>query len=144
MLASAVNGALQPVSFPNSKPRLLLISDSPDRLKSLKAGINHNEFHLTLVCSPEELAAACHTCHDMVAVDVSPTQIAPMLKQIRASAQHRTIPVLVEATRIKTDPNLVGVLPKYRAMPCTHAEMLTLVQRNNGADDDDLSPRGVL
>ena len=144
MLASAVNSALQPVSFPNSKPRLLLVSDSPDRLRSLKAGINHNEFHLTLACSLEELAAACHTCHDMVALDVSPSQITPMLKQIRTSASHTTVPVLVEATRIKNDLTLAGVLPAYRAMPCSYTEMLTLVQRNNDVDTDDLSSRTVL
>ena len=89
MLASAVNSALQSVSFPNSKPRLLLVSDSYDRLKSLEAGFNHNEFDISTVCSLEELVTACDDCHDMVALDVSPDQIAPMLKQIRASASHR-------------------------------------------------------
>ncbi|MCG3163739.1 MAG: hypothetical protein JMDDDDMK_05185 [Acidobacteria bacterium] len=143
MLASAVNSALQPVSFPNSKPHLLLVSDSPDRLRSLKAGINHDEFHLTLVCSLEELATACYGCHDLVALDVSPAQIAPMLKQIRTSALHSTVPVLVEATRIKNDLTLAGLLPKYRAMPCSYTEMLTLVQRSNEAEDEE-PLRGVL
>src|SRR5262245_65949894 len=98
MLASAVNNALQSVSFPPTKPRLLLVSDSYDRLKSLEAGFNHNEFDITSVCSMEELVTACDDCHDMVALDVSSEQIAPMLKQIRASASHMTAPVLVEAT----------------------------------------------
>ena len=142
MLAPAVNSALQPVPFPISKPRLLLVSDNPDRLRSLRAGINHNEFQITSVCSMEELVTACHVCHDMVALDVSPAQIAPMLKQIRTSAPHTSVPVLVEATRLKEDLTLAGLLPKYRAMPCSYAEMLTLVQRSNETDDE--APRGVL
>jgi DNA-binding response OmpR family regulator len=129
MLASAVNSALQSVPFPNSKPRLLLVSDDYDRLKSLEAGFNHNEFEITTVCSLEELVTACNNCHDMVALDVSPEQIAPMLKQIRTSASHMTAPVLVEATRLSNDLSIAGLLPEYRAMPCSRMEMLALVQR---------------
>ena len=104
MLASAVNRALQSVPFPNSKPRLLLVSDSYDRLKSLESGLNNNEFDITMACSLEELVTACNDCHDVIALDVSPEQIAPMLKQIRTSASHTTVPVLVEATRLTSDP----------------------------------------
>ena len=140
MLASAVNSALQPVTFPISKPRLLLVSDSHDRLRTLKAGLNNNEFDITVACSLEELVAACHGCHDMVALDVSPAQIAPMLRQIRTSASHTGVPVLVEATRLKNDLTLAGLLPKYRAMPCSYTEMLSLVQRSNEVDGEESSP----
>jgi hypothetical protein len=144
MLASAVNSALQPVSFPNSKPRLLLVSDSYDRLKSLEAGFNHNEFDITSVCSMEELVTACDNSHDMVALDVSSEQIAPMLKQIRASASHMTAPVLVEATRLRNDLSLVGLLPEYRAMPCSRMEMLALVQRGVAPEIEDPARRHIL
>jgi len=144
MLASAVNSALQSVPFPNSKPRLLLVSDSNDGLSSLKARLNHNEFDITAVCTLEDLVVACHDCHDVVALDVSPAQIAPMLKQIRTSALHTTIPVLVEATRLTNDLTLAGLLPEYRAMPCSYTEMLQLVQRGNVAHGDDPAPRRVL
>ncbi|MGH9756052.1 MAG: hypothetical protein ACREA2_24995 [Blastocatellia bacterium] len=144
MLASAVNSALQSVSFPNTKPRLLLVSDSYDRLKSLEAGLNHNEFDITLVCSLEELVTACDNCHDMVALDVSPEQIAPVLKQIRTSASHTTVPVLVEATRLVNDLSLVGLLPEYRAMPCSRMEMLSLVQRGAAPEIGDPARRHIL
>ena len=144
MLASAVNSAFQSVSFPNSKPRLLLVSDSYDRLKSLEAGLNNNEFVITMACSLEELATACKTCHDVIALDVSPEQIAPMLKQIRASASHTTVPVLVEASRLTSDLSLAGLLPEYRAMPCSRMEMLALVQRGVGQYSDDPARRHIL
>jgi hypothetical protein len=144
MLASAVNSALQSVSFPTTKLRLLLVSDSYDRLKSLEAGINHNEFDITMVCSLEELVAACGDCHDVVALDVSPEQIAPMLKQIRTSASHMTVPVLVEATRLTNDLSLAGLLPEYRAMPCSRMEMMALVQRGVEPEVDDPARRHIL
>src|SRR5215510_2080533 len=144
MLASAVNRALQSVSFRTSKPRLLLVSDSYDRLKSLEAGINQNDFDITMVCSLEELVTACGDCHDVVALDVSPEQIAPMLKQIRTSASHKTVPVLVEATRLTNDLSLAGLLPEYRAMPCSRMEMIALVQRGVEPDADDPARRHIL
>jgi DNA-binding NtrC family response regulator len=144
MLASAVNSALQPVQFPNSKTRLLLVSDSHDRLKSLVAGLNNNGFDITTACSLEELATACNNCHDLVALDVSPEQIAPMLKQIRTSASHTTVPVLVEATRLTSDLSIAGLLPEYRAMPCSRMEMVALVQRDVGPYSDDPARRHIL
>lgn len=136
--------ASQSVSFPSSKPRLLLVSDSYDRLKSLEAGLNRDEFDITTVCSLEELVTACDDCHDMVALDVGPEQIAPMLKQIRTSASHTAAPVLVEATRLTNARSLAGSLPEYRAMPCSHKEMLALVQRGNETYDGDSEPRRML
>jgi DNA-binding NtrC family response regulator len=144
MLASAVNSALQSVPFPNSKPRLLLVSDSYDRLKSLEEGLNNNEFVITTVCSLEELVTACKDCHDLVALDVSPDQIGPMLKQIRTSASHTTVPVLVEATRLTSDLSLAGLLPEYRAMPCSRMEMLALVQRGVEPGAGDPARRHIL
>jgi DNA-binding response OmpR family regulator len=144
MLASAVNSALQPVPFPNSKTRLLLVSDCHDRLKSLEAGLNNNGFDITTVCSLEELATACNNCHDLIALDVSPEQIAPMLKQIRASASHMTVPILVEATRLTSDISLAGLLPEYRAMPCSRMEMLALVQRGAEKYTGDPARRHIL
>jgi len=144
MLASAVNNALQSVSFPPTKPRLLLVSDSYDRLRSLEAGFNHNEFDITTVCSLEELIDACCACHDLAALDVSPAQIEPMLRQIRTSATHTAIPVLVEATRLTNDLTLAGLLPVYRAMPCSHTEMLALMQRAHEASNENPVSRRVL
>jgi len=144
MLSSAVNKSLQPIHLPINKTRLLLISDSPDRLREMQAGLHCNEFEITGVCSVEELAAACYEDHDVVALDVSPAQVALMLKVIRASATHTTVPVLVEASRINNNFDLAGVLPLYRAMPCSYAEMLTLVRSRDEQNADDLTPRRML
>jgi DNA-binding NtrC family response regulator len=135
---------LQPFPLPIPKTRLLLVSDSPDRLRAMQAGLNRNEFDITGVCSVEELTAACREYHDVVALDVSPAQVAPMLKMIRTSASHTTVPVLVEATRIGDNLNLAGVLPRYRAMPCSYAEMLTLARGRSAPAMDELTRSGML
>ena len=144
MLASAVNNALQSVPFPSPKPRLLLVSDSYDRLRSLESGFNHNEFDITSVCSLEELIIACCDRHDLAALDVSPSQIEPMLRHIRTSETHTAIPVLVEVTRLTNDLTLAGLLPEYRAMPCSHTDMITLLQRGAEQNNDDSRSRRVL
>ncbi len=144
MLASAVNRALKPVSLPITKTRLLLVSDSPDRLRALQTGLNYGEFDITRVSSVEELTVACHDYHDVVALDVSPTQVAPMLRLIRASAPHTKVPVLVEASQIKNDLTLAGILPRYRAMPCSYTEMVTLVKGRSAPVGDSLAQRGML
>jgi len=48
---------------------------------------------------------------------------------LRESPAHSEITVLVEASRIATEPSLAGVLPHYRAMPCSHSELVTLARR---------------
>jgi hypothetical protein len=67
-----------------------------------------------------------------------------MLRQIRTSASHKAIPVLVEVSRLTNDLTLAGLLPEYRAMPCSHTEMLTLLQRGNESSNDNPLSRRVL
>ena len=144
MLVTSAAGAFQPVTFPTSKPRLLLISDNEDRLRSFKARFSQNEYVVTAVCSWEEVVAACGAQHDVIAVDVGPEQIAPMLRQIRTSAGKAYVPVLVEATGLKNDHSLAGILPEYRAMPCSYREMLTLMRHDNEAEVYESAPRRML
>ena len=94
MLSSAVNKSLQPIRLPINKIRLLLVSDSPDRLREMRARLHQIDFDITSVCSVEELAAACREDHDVIALDVNPAQVAPALKAIRASATHTTVAIV--------------------------------------------------
>jgi PleD family two-component response regulator len=144
MLASAVTRPMQTIQMPNPKTRLLLVSDSPNRLRALQSGLNPKDFDITAVSSFEELVIACHEHHDIVALDVSPAQIAPILKLIRSSELHATIPVLVEATQLRNDLNLAGLLPRYRAMPCSYTEMLTLVRGGSVSAREERVGRGML
>lgn len=144
MLAPAVKQTLQPTPQLGSKTRLLVVSDSPDRIRALQVGLNRSEFEIVGVYSLEEMVAACHEPHDLVALDVNPAQIASVLRLIRSNASHSEVPVLVEASRLKSDSTLAGILPRYRAMPCSYPEMLTLVRGRRASVDEDYTRRGML
>jgi hypothetical protein len=135
MLATKPKKALQPVAITDNKPRLLLVSDSTERLQALKSCVVAADFEIDLACSKKELRRACHRPHDLVAVDVAPANIIEMLDLIRGSAGNAEIPVLVECTRIVNDRKLAGVLPNFRAMPCNGMEMQVLLREHIHATD---------
>ena len=70
---------------------------------------------------PKSSSRACHRKHDLVVIDVGAGRLPEVLYILRSSARHSGISVLVEAGRVLTEPSLVGVLPKYRAMPCSRS-----------------------
>src|SRR5919108_2034886 len=113
-------GALLPQLIPITvtKPRLLLVSDSAERLQALRSCVAAADFEINFACTLTELRRACRLPHDLVALDAAPSQVVKMLDLIRGSAGHAEIPVLVEYTRISNEQRLAGVLPSYRAMPC--------------------------
>lgn len=129
---------------PRPKPRLLLISDNAEGVRHLRRSINPGDFEIACAGSFDELCDACREGHDLVALDVSPPQIAATLKLLRASDGHKDALLLVECTRLNNDPNLIGVLPTYRAMPCSRGEMLALIRYLNETEAIAPSGRGML
>jgi hypothetical protein len=87
------------------------------------------EIEIEGVTSSDELDRACAGEHDLAVVDVAPGQLATVLKILRESPSHAEIAVLVEASRIAVEPGLASMLSKYRAMPCSRAELITLARR---------------
>ncbi|HKX30415.1 MAG TPA: hypothetical protein VJ302_22175 [Blastocatellia bacterium] len=110
------------------KSRLLLISDTPTGLLKLRSLFGADNLEIAGAILPQDLFRMTQEKHDMAVIDVNASQILGVLKTLRGSAEHRDIPVLVEASRIVTDPNLAGVLPTYRAMPCGQSELIQLVR----------------
>ncbi|MGE0129822.1 MAG: hypothetical protein AB7U82_17210 [Blastocatellales bacterium] len=113
---------------PASKPRLLIVCDSADRLIELRSPLNTGEVEITSVSSLQELDRACRGEHDLAIVDVQPARIRGVLQALRANVRHAGISLLVEASRVIDEPDLAGVLPKYRAMPCSPSELLALAR----------------
>ncbi|MCI0660691.1 MAG: hypothetical protein L0220_06430 [Acidobacteria bacterium] len=102
----------------------------------LRSALEGGGVEITGVSTLQELDLACLSEHDLAIVDVQPAQIRQVLKTLRASAGHSSISLLVEASRINDEPDLAGVFPEYRAMPCSISELLTLARQqinpNNG------------
>src|SRR5262245_7489422 len=125
-----------PMTTPTSNQSgrsLLLISDVPERLQRLESRLRICEVALTRVGSAEEVTDSCRREHDLAIVDVEPQHLAEVLKTLRESEGHASIPVLVERSRLTHDAALAGILPAYRAMPCSFDEMLKLARRRLAA-----------
>lgn len=112
----------------NDKLRVLVISDSVESLRRIHAALEGNEIEITCASSPEEMCRGCCGWQDLVAVDVDPKRLAEILMALRQCAGCTKISVLVEAGRIFDDPSLAGLLPTYRAMPCSGSDLITLAQ----------------
>lgn len=108
-------------------PRVLVIADSEERLCNIKSILHAANAEITSAKSSEELRSVCREPHDIAIVDISSTQLQDTLGMIRANADHARIPLLVVYDRLIKEKGLAGVLPKYRAMPCSPSEMAALV-----------------
>ncbi len=128
MLAPTVSYNSPFRSVPAPKTRLLLIADSAERLKELKAEINSADFEITPVSTLDDVRAVCRNHHDLAVVDVGSAQIRPVLSTLRTSLWHSTVPLLVDSTRLYENLGLAGVLPSFRAMACNRVEMRMLLQ----------------
>jgi CheY-like chemotaxis protein len=111
-----------------NRPRVLIISDSAERIPHWQAAFDSLQVETTCAIFPEEWSYVSGDRHDIAVIDVGPTLLEPLLKNLRASKQHAEIPALVEQSRIASVP-LTGVLPKYRAMPCSHDDLIRLARR---------------
>ncbi|MFN7948098.1 MAG: response regulator [Blastocatellia bacterium] len=111
------------------RPRLLIITDTRERLSYLTSALNTSRSEITSAKSREEVMRACQERHDLVIVDVAPEQLKDVLGIVRASARHTEIPLLVAIGRIAAEPGVTGLLPQYRAMPCGPAELVALARR---------------
>ena len=111
------------------KQKVLIVADSAERANRLKAMIGSREIEIESANTQEEIERACRGAHDIAIVDLSPAQLRVALPILRASEGHAQAPVLVSINQIAGDPNVVGLLPQYRAMPCSPAEMELLLQR---------------
>lgn len=123
---AAVRGVQQLFPAPSGKPHLLIVTDCPDRLRGLRASISTDGIEITGAASSVELSRACHYEHDLAVIDVGAASLPEVLRILRSSVRHSGISLLVEASKVLTEPGLTGVLPRYRAMPCSRSDLVKL------------------
>jgi DNA-binding response OmpR family regulator len=110
-------------------PRLLIVTDSRMRANHLLTALRTTDIEVTVASTPAELARATEDEHDLVAVDVGATELRGVLAALRASPAHAEVPILVEISRVAHAHDISGVMPQYRAMPCSPTELVTLARR---------------
>lgn len=118
-----------PTGKKSSGSKLLIVTDSVERAASLRALLDTGRVEVTCITSPADLGLACRCGHDLAVVDVSAADIVEVLRSLRSSAGCESISVLVQASRLASDPALTGVLPAYRAMPCSQSDLIALARR---------------
>lgn len=122
-----------------AKSRLLLVSDEPNHLKILQAELGTGEVEITNATTAEEVRRACHGGHDIAVVDVEPGIVVDVLETLRGSEGYGEISVLVENSRLLTEPSLAGVLSTYRAMPCSSNDLVRLARHRVNSSSARLS-----
>jgi hypothetical protein len=122
---------------------VLIISDSSEYIPRWQAAFDRVDAEITCALFPEEWGFVSQDPHDLAVVDVGPTLLEPLLKNLRASKSHAEIPVLVEKGRTFFSAP-AGVMPKYRAMPCSRDELVTLALRRIGAISGRGQAKGLL
>ncbi|MBS1809813.1 MAG: response regulator [Acidobacteria bacterium] len=110
-------------------PRLLIVTDSQLQADHLMVALGVNDIDVTIATIPEELQRASEEEHDIVLVDVEASELRGILATLRASPVLAEIPILVEISRLALEPSLAGVMPQYRAMPCSPTELVSLTRR---------------
>ena len=107
----------------NELRHVLVISDESARINTLQSVLRLDEVEVDSATTLDEVKTQCEVPHDLALVDVPANQLAQVLDQLRRSPSTREIPVLVNVERTAYEIGLAGVLPRFRAMPCTTLEM---------------------
>jgi len=132
-------------AYPQSeRPRLLLVSDALDGMSQFRGSIKKEASEITVVYSLDELPAVLAAPHDLAILDLSTENIREVLDQIRSSPFHVDIPILVDKTRLNFTGEMAGIMPKYRAMPCTPMELIALTRRRVATHNEKMRPRPLL
>ncbi len=114
-------------------PRLLIVTDSQLRANHLLVALRVTDIEITVATTPDELRRATEEEHDLAVVDVEANELPGVLAALRATASHAEVPILVEISRVAHTPHLSGVMPRYRAMPCSPTELVVLARRRIAA-----------
>ena len=109
------------------------LTDSQLRANHLLVALRVTDIEITVATTPDELRRATEEEHDLAVVDVEANELPGVLAALRATASHAEVPILVEISRVAHTPHLSGVMPRYRAMPCSPTELVVLARRRIAA-----------
>ena len=126
------------------RTRLLVISDCSERVSRLRAALDSSEVEITDGSAHNRLNRLRRCNFDLAIIDVGLEQIVKILKTLRSKAEYARIHVLVEYSRISTEPAFAGLLPQYRAMACGYPDLIALVKGRTALTSNNQRTRGIL
>lgn len=126
------------------KLKLLIVSDAAGGMADFTGFIKGDDVHITCVSDAAELPAALELPHDIAVIDVASINIMFILESLRMSPLHSRIPVLVDVSRLDFSGDLAGIMPTYRAMPCSPQELRALTRRRIASLSEKIRSRPLL
>jgi hypothetical protein len=127
----------KPSSAAGKRLQLLMVADSANHLEELITALGGQGVGITAVVLPADPPDLHADLHDLAVIDVSPTKLKELLMNFRQPGKARELPLLVAARSVSAAPELLGVLPQFRAMACGPAEMRSLIRHYlNGAGEN--------
>ena len=116
-------------TVPPHKARVLLVCDSAAGTDKLQSALKFGAVEIVCVGDSDELSLVSEGGYALVVIDMAPVKLLEVLKTTRASEALAELPVFVEASRIVAEASLAGLLPRYRAMPCSYSELAALTRQ---------------
>lgn len=77
-------------------------------------------------------------------LDVRSERLLPVLRTLRSGQECRDVSIFVDVSRLEADPPGAGLLPTYRAFPCSFEQIVTLVRHRLSAQDHSREPQQLL
>lgn len=110
------------------KQCLLIVFGAPERLHALCDLLQSTDTDISCCGSIADVGLLAARKYDLVIVDVGPGEVVKVLRLVRNHEIEASLPVLVESGRLRSEPELAGVLSLFRAMPCGFTELLKLAR----------------
>lgn len=130
---------------PQQRPlQMLLISDDAAKLQNLHRALSGIGVEIISVGNPDELSLAWCRGHDLVVIDVSSERLLPVLRTLRNCRECQDVSIFVDVSKLGADPPPAGLLPTYRAFPCSFEQIVTLARHRQHSVDHNSDPRRLL
>ncbi len=110
--------------------QVLAISEEQHSLDQIWQGHETAEAEIVPPGQIESLLDQCKIDFKIIILDIVASKIRETLQALRENPRCSQSLILVNAFRLPTGPELSGVLPMYRAMPCNLQEMQRLLERS--------------
>jgi hypothetical protein len=124
--------------------QVLAISEEQHSLDQIWQGQETAEAEVVPPSQVGSLLDQCKNEFKIIILDVVSSKIRETLQALRENPKCSQSLILVNAFRLPTGPELSGVLPMYRAMPCSLLEMQRLLERSLPGIATAPPPRPVL
>src|SRR5690349_13022633 len=114
MILSASRQAVLPQPVERRKPCLLLVSDGIDRFGSLLSLLRREGVAVQRINKVEDLYGIEPEEYELAIIDLSPSQLPPVLRRLRARAAVDKLSILVEAGRLGDNGKVADLLRRFR------------------------------